>query len=84
MGKIYEKMKIIEDEVKSVQKEMEFSGPDVHAVCKSLEKIMGDLKVFDQKRHKADQLDADLNLRFEAIVLCLEKITKILKENSLV
>jgi hypothetical protein len=74
----------IEEELKELKTEIEFSGVDVHIACKTLEKVMRDLKVFDQKRHKADQLDSDINRRFEAIVLCLEKITKILKENELI
>ncbi|MCK4532085.1 MAG: hypothetical protein KAT94_04395, partial [Candidatus Aenigmarchaeota archaeon] len=59
-------------------------GPEVHGLCKVLEGVVRDLKVFDQKRHRAEQMDNDLKNRFEAIVLSLEKITRILKENGLI
>jgi hypothetical protein len=53
-------------------------------MCRTLENVLRDLKAFDQKRHRTEQMENDLNKRFEAIVLSLEKITKILKENGLI
>jgi hypothetical protein len=62
----------------------EFGGPDIRNACQSLENIMRQLKVFDQKRHRTEQLEGDLNKRFEGVILSLEKITKILKENEII
>lgn len=73
----------IDEELKALKTEMDFSGADTHGLCKSLENVMRDLKVFDQKRHRSEQLDTDLNKRFEAIVISLEKITKIMRENGM-
>jgi len=73
----------IDEILKRTETEAQFGGADIHRSCKALENIMRDLKVFDQKRHRAEQLDADINRRFEALVISLEKIVKILKENGL-
>ncbi len=73
----------IDDELKFLNTRAESGGPEMHTLCTSLESVMRDLKVFDQKRHHTDQLTDDLNRRFEAMVLSLEKITRILKENGM-
>jgi len=74
----------LDEEIKLLKTRAESGGPEMHTVCTSLEGIMRDLKVFDQRRHHADQMTDDLNKRFEALVLSLEKITKILKENGMI
>jgi len=74
----------LEEEVKLLKTRAESGGPDMHTACTLLEGVMRELKVFDQKRHHADQMADDLNKRFEALVLSLEKITKILKENGMI
>jgi hypothetical protein len=73
----------IDRELKLLETRSEFGGPKASELCDTLERVMRDLKVFDQKRHRCEQMDDDVNKRFEAIVLSLEKITKVLKENGL-
>lgn len=74
----------IDKELKLLETRSEFGGAKVNELCDTLERVMRDLKVFNQKRHQCEQLDDDVERRFEAIVLSLEKITKILKDNGLV
>ena len=74
----------IDEELKLLRTKMEFGGPEGRNLCKNLENVLRDLKVFDQKVHRTEQLEVDINKRFEAIVLSLQKITKILKDNDLV
>ena len=81
---IDKKLERIDQEIKFLKTRIEFGGPEVHRLCKILERVLRDLKVFDQKRHSTEQLENDLNKRFEAIVLSLEKIAKILKDNEMV
>jgi hypothetical protein len=73
----------IDKELKLLHTKIESGGPQMHSLSDLLEKVMRDLKIFDQKRHHHEQLEDDLNMRFEAIVLSLDRITKILKENGL-
>ena len=73
----------IEKELEFLGKRSEFGGPKVGQFCDTLERVMRDLKVFDQKRHRSEQLDDDVNRRFEAIAISLEKITKVIKDNGL-
>lgn len=73
----------IDRELKTLETRSEFGGAKISELCDTLERVMRDLKVFDQKRHHCEQMDDDLNRRFEAIVLSLEKITKVLKDNGL-
>jgi hypothetical protein len=81
---IKKKLERIDEEIEFLKTRMEFGGPEAHGVCKILEGVARDLKVFDQKRHQKRQMEEDINKRLEAIVLSLEKITKILKENELI
>jgi hypothetical protein len=74
----------IDRELASLHNQIESGGPDMHTVCGKLEQVMRDLKVYDQKRHKTDQLYDDVNKRFEALVLSMEKLIKILKNNDMV
>jgi len=75
----------------SIDKELEllrirndFGGAKADELCNTLERVMRDLKIFNQKRHRAEQMQDDVNRRMEAVVLSLEKMTKILKDNGLV
>lgn len=79
-GKITESL---DRELEMLHAKIESGGPKAHSLSESLEKVMRDLKVFDQKRHHHEQLEDDLNMRFEAIVLSLEKITKVLKDGGM-
>ncbi|MCK4335092.1 MAG: hypothetical protein KAW40_00015 [Candidatus Aenigmarchaeota archaeon] len=81
---IDKKLERIDQKIELLKTRIESGGPEVHGLCKVLEGVVRDLKVFDQKRHRAEQMDNDLKNRFEAIVLSLEKITRILKENGLI
>lgn len=81
---IDKKLERIDQDIKFLKTRIEFGGPDTRNICQTLENVLRDLKMFDQKRHRTEQMEDDLNKRFEAIVLSLEKITKILKENELV
>ena len=78
-----DKLKNIDKEIEVLRTRIESGGPVIHGLCERLENVMRDLKVFDQREHKTEQLELDLNKRFEATVLSLEKITKILKKNGL-
>lgn len=78
------KLKRIDEEISFLKNRMEFGGPETRNLCQSLENVMRSLKVFDQKRHRSVQMESDLNRRFEGIVLSLEKITKVMKENGIV
>ena len=73
----------IDRELKTLETRIESGGPKISELCDTLERTMRELKVFDQKRHQCEQMDDDPNRRFEAIVLSLEKITKVLKDNGL-
>jgi hypothetical protein len=73
----------IDRELAQLKARGEYGGAKASQLCDLLEGVMRDLKVFDQRRHKCEQLEEDLNARFEAIVLSLDKITKILKDNGL-
>ena len=81
---IEKKLERIDEEIKSLRTQIDYGGPEIRNVCQSLEKILRDLKMFDQKRHQTNMMEKDMNKRFEGIVLSLEKITKILKENELI
>ena len=81
---IEKKIERIDQELKFLKNRVEFGGPDVRNLCQTLENVLRDLKMFDQKRHQTNQMEDDLNKRFEGIVLSLEKITKVLKENELI
>ncbi|MEE9323669.1 MAG: hypothetical protein V3U72_03925 [Candidatus Aenigmarchaeota archaeon] len=78
------KLERIDQEIESLRTRIKFGGPEVHGLCKVLEGILRDLKAFDQKEHRTEQLENDMNKRFGAIVLSLEKITKIMKDNGFV
>lgn len=73
----------IDEEIRLLKTKMEFGGPEGRNLCRNLENVLRDLKVFDQKVHRAEQLETDINRRFEAVVLALQKITKILKDNDI-
>jgi hypothetical protein len=73
----------IDRELKLLRERSEAGGAKAGQFCDTLERVMRDLKVFDQKRHQSEQMDDDVNRRFEAMVIALEKITKILKDNGL-
>lgn len=73
----------IDKELKLLHTRIESGGSGMDALCATLEKVMRDLKVFDQRRHHHEQMEDDLNRRFEALVLSLEKITKTLRENGM-
>ena len=73
----------IDKELKLLHTRIESGGSEMNALCATLEKVMRDLKVYDQKRHHHEQMEDDLNRRFEAIVLSLEKITKTLRESGM-
>ncbi len=77
------KLERIDQEIELLKTRLKFGGPEVHVLCETLENVMRELKIFDQKRHKTEDFENDLNRRFEGIVLSLERITKILKENGL-
>jgi hypothetical protein len=79
---IDKKLERIDKQLEFLKERLEFGGPDAHNLSRSLEKVLRDLKLFDQKRLRADQMESDINLRFEAIAISLEKITKILKDNG--
>lgn len=81
---IDKKLERIDQDIKLLKTRIEFGGPDTRNICQTLENVLRDLKMFDQKRHRTEQMEDDLNKRFEAIVLSLEKITKVLKENELI
>jgi archaellum component FlaC len=81
---IEKKLERIDQEIKFIKTRMEFGGPEIRNICQTLENVLRDLKAFDQKRYQTGQMEDDLNKRFEAIVLSLEKITKILKDNELI
>ena len=81
---IEKKLKRIDEELEFLRDRLKFGGPGAHNLSKSLENVLRDLKLFDQKKFRAEQMEADVNLRFEAIAISLEKITKILKDNGLV
>jgi hypothetical protein len=72
----------IDRELKLLKARGESGGAKANELCDVLERVMRDLKIFDQKRYRSEQMEDDLNRRFEAIVLSLEKITKKLKENE--
>ena len=74
----------IDQEIKFIKTQMEFGGPNTRNLCQTMENVLRDLKVFDQKRHRTEQMENDLNARFEAIVLALGRITEILKENEVI
>lgn len=78
------KLDNIDKEIRILKTRIESGGPRMHIICENLEGVMRELKVFDQKRHRTEQMETDLSRRFEALVVSLEKITKILKENGLV
>ncbi|NIO19296.1 MAG: hypothetical protein GTN76_00750 [Candidatus Aenigmarchaeota archaeon] len=82
--KIDKKLERIDEELEFLEEREDFGGPESHTLSKSLEKVLRDLKLFDQKKFRTDQLEKDANLRFEAIALSLEKITKILKDNGVI
>lgn len=79
-----DKLDNIDKRLEVLRTKIQYGGPEVHVLCESMEALMRDLKVFDQKRHKAEDLEDDLNRRFEAIVVSLEKIAKVLKKNGMV
>ena len=79
-----DKLKNIDKEIEVLRVRAESGGPEIHGLCERLENVMRDLKVFDQREHKTEQLEDDLKKRFEATVLSLEKITKVLKKNGLI
>lgn len=81
---IDKKLERIDQKIELLKTRIESGGPEVHGLCKVLEGVVRDLKVFDQKRHRSEQLENELDKRFEALVLSLEKITKIMKENGLI
>lgn len=81
---IDEKIKRIDEELEFLKGRLEFGGPESHTLCKALENILRDLKLFDQKRFRTEQLEKDVNLRFEAIAISLEKIIKVLKDNRVI
>lgn len=82
--KIDKKLKSIDEELEFLKDREEFGGLQGYTLSKTLENVLRDLKLFDQKRFRADQLERDVNLRFEAIALSLEKITKVLKDSGLI
>lgn len=84
MSKVESGVENIDRELKKLATRIESGGPDMLSACKTLERVARDLKVFDQKRHRSEQMESDLSARFEALVLSLEKITKILRDNGLV
>ena len=79
-----DKLENIDKEIEVLRTRIESGGPKIHGLCERLENVMRDLKVFDQREHKTEQLEDDLKKRFEATVLSLEKITKVLKKNGLI
>jgi hypothetical protein len=81
---IDKKLDRIDEEIRFIKTQIEFGGPEVYGLCERLENVTRDLKVFDQREHRQEKLAEDLNKRFEAIVLSLEKITKVLKENRMI
>ena len=81
---IEKKLDNIDKELKILKTRIESGGPEIHGLCETLENVMRDLKVFDQKEHRTEQLEINFSRRFEAIVLSLEKITKTLKNNRLI
>ncbi len=81
---IEKKLERIDEQINLLRTRIEFGGPEAHVICKTLENVLRDLKAFDQKRHRKEQMENDLNKRFEAVVLSLEKITKVLKDNGLI
>ncbi len=81
---IDKKLDRIDEKIKHLKTQIEFGGAEIHGLCKTLENVMRTLKIFDQREHRAEQLEADISKRFEAIVLSLDKITKTLKENRIV
>ncbi len=81
---IDEQIKRIDKELEFLKERLEFGGPEGHNLSKSLENVLRDLKLFDQKRFRTEQLERDVNLRFEAIAISLEKITRILKDNGVI
>ena len=78
---IDKKLDRIDEKIKHLKTQIEFGGAEIHGLCETLEGVMRTLKIFDQREHRTEQLEADINKRFEAIVLTLDKITKTLKEN---
>jgi chromosome segregation ATPase len=81
---IEKKVERIDQEIKSLKTQIDFGGPEIRNLCQTLEHVLRDLKAFDQKRHQTDMMQKDMNKRFEAIVLSLEKMTKIMKDNGLI
>jgi len=81
---IEEKIRKIDEKLEFLKERLEFGGPEAHTLCKALENVLRDLKLFDQKRFRTEQMERDVNLRLEAIALSLEKITKILKDNGVI
>jgi len=81
---IGKKLEGIDKEIKLLKNRSEFGGPDALVSCGTLENVMRDLKVFDQRKHKKQQLTDDMNARIEGIILSLEKIVKVMKENGMV
>jgi|GEM_PF-1742235 len=81
---IDKKLERIDKQLEFLKDRIEFGGPEAHSLSESLEKVLRDLKLFDQKRLRADQMERDVNLRFEAIAISLERITKILKDNGVI
>ena len=73
----------IDRELKLLETRGDFGGPKISEMCDTLERVMRELKIFDQKRHRCEQMEDDINRRFEAIVLSIERMTKILKDNGL-
>jgi hypothetical protein len=84
MSKIKSGVESIDNTLKTLGTRIDSGGAGIISVCKTLEKVTRDLKVFDQKRFRSEQLEDDLSARFEAIVLSLEKIIKTLKDNEMV
>jgi hypothetical protein len=84
MRKIDRKLERIDEELDFLEEREGFGGPEAHTLCKALENVLRDLKLFDQKRFRTEQMEKDVNLRLEAIAISLERITKILKDNGVI
>jgi hypothetical protein len=81
---IEKKIERIDTQLKTLRTRIEFGGPEAHMFCEKLENVLRDLKSFDQKNYRKEQMVDDLNKRFEAIILSLEKIVKTLKDNRMI
>ncbi|MCD6590471.1 MAG: hypothetical protein J7K72_00695 [Candidatus Aenigmarchaeota archaeon] len=81
---ISKRLEKVDEELQLLRKRIEFGGPQALIFCETLENVLRELKVFDQKKYRAEQLENDINRRFEAIITALEKITEILKDNNFI